>query len=224
MLEFDVHKMFHRKGHRTTVACKGIVELGSVTALYGRSGIGKSTVLRMIAGLEKADTGSIRFGDSVWYSHEKGIVLPAAARKTGFVFQDYNLFPNMTVERNMKYASPNGKLTAEIQQLLEQLNLQQLAQKYPAELSGGQRQRVAVIRALCQQPQLLLMDEPFSALDDDAIGELIHALAYIRKTTNMTILLVSHRKDVLFEMTDSVVHMTEEGSVQGSTEELKMRN
>lgn len=174
----------------------------------------------MIAGLEKADNGIIRFGDSVWFSNEKGIVLPVAARKTGFVFQDYNLFPNMTVERNLKYASSNGELSAEIQQLMEQLNLQQLAQKHPSGLSGGQRQRIAVVRALCQQPQLLLLDEPFSALDDEAISELIDALEYIRKTTQMTILLVSHRKDVLFEMTDSVIHMTGEGSVQGTAEAL----
>lgn len=174
----------------------------------------------MIAGLETPDKGVIRFGDTTWYSSEQKINLPIAQRNIGFVFQDYNLFPNMTVEKNLRYASENGQISTQISQILENLSLTQLLHYKPDQLSGGQRQRIAIVRALCQQTDLLLLDEPFSALDDESIEELIQEIAFIRQHLEMSILLVSHRKDVLFEITDSVVHLTGTRSVQGTAEEL----
>lgn len=220
MLEFDVHKTFHTRKQAVDISCCGMVEDHAVVALYGRSGIGKSSVLRMIAGLETPDKGLIRFGDTTWFSSEQQIHLSIAQRNIGFVFQDYNLFPNMTVEKNLQYASEKGQISAQIKQIIDNLSLTQLLHYKPDQLSGGQRQRIAIVRALCQQTDLLLLDEPFSALDDESIEELIQEIAYIRQQLNMSILLVSHRKDVLFEITDSIVHMTGTHSVQGTAKEL----
>lgn len=220
MLEFEVHKIFRTRKNAIEITCQGKVEHNTITALYGRSGIGKSSVLRMIAGLEKPDKGLIRFGGNTWFSSDEKIHLPIRQRNIGFVFQDYNLFPNMTVEKNLQYASINSKIPEQIMQILRNLSLTNFLHYKPDHLSGGQRQRIAIIRALCQQTDLLLLDEPFSALDDESIAELISEITLIREQLNLSILLVSHRKDVLFEMTDSVIHMTGEGSVQGTAEAL----
>lgn len=200
--------------------CKGTFELGVTSAIYGKSGVGKSTVLRMIAGLEKADKGIIQFNDTFWFDESKKINLPIADRNIGFVFQDFNLFPNMTVEGNLKYAS--GKtISDQIIHLLEVTGLKHLLNSYPKELSGGERQRVSIVRALCQNPELLLLDEPFSALDDEAIGDLIREIKTIQAEIGTTVIVISHRKDVIFEMAASVIHMKGDGSVvQGKPAEL----
>lgn len=213
MLNIDLHKTFKTKQRTTLVKCSATFELGTTSAIYGRSGIGKSTILRMIAGLEHADKGTIVFNNEVWYDHSKKINLSITARKTGFVFQDYNLFPNMTVEGNLNYASING-ISSQIKHLLEVTDLTKILKSYPRELSGGERQRVSIVRALCQSPRLLLLDEPFSALDDASIGDLIRELRVVQKETSTTILMVSHRKDVIFEMSDSVVHLKDDGGIE----------
>lgn len=224
MLEFDLHKTFKSKRREVQISCTASVKPGITTALYGKSGVGKSSVLRMIAGLETPDSGSIVFNDVTWFSSEKKIMTPVGKRKMGFVFQDYNLFPNMTVERNLTYASEEAKITPTILQLLETLQLKSLLSSYPSQLSGGQRQRIAIIRALCQQPELLLLDEPFSALDDDSIRELITEINYIQQNLQMMIIVVSHRKDVIFEMAKEVVHMKGTETIQGTTENTLSRS
>ena len=203
------------------VSCRADFELGKTSAIYGRSGVGKSTILRIIAGLDEADNGKIRYKDEVWYDQTKKINLSLAARKVGFVFQDYNLFPNMTVEGNLKYASITNKISDQTRQLLEVTDLIKLFQAYPRELSGGERQRVSIVRALCQKPRILLLDEPFSALDDASIGDLIRELRVVQEEAGATILIVSHRKDVIFEMADSVVHLKDDGMIaQGKPMDL----
>ncbi|MDH4471259.1 MAG: ATP-binding cassette domain-containing protein [Fluviicola sp.] len=224
MLEFSIHKTFKTKRREVNISCSATIQQGITTALYGKSGVGKSSVLRMIAGLETPDSGSIVFNDIIWFSSEKKIMVPAGKRKMGFVFQDYNLFPNMTIERNLTYASEDGKIASNILQLLETLQLKSLLSSYPSQLSGGQRQRIAIIRALCQQPELLLLDEPFSALDDDSIRELITEINYIQQNLQMMIIVVSHRKDVIFEMAKEVVHMKGTETVQGTTENTLSRS
>lgn len=213
MLNIDLHKNYNTKQRQTFISCKANFQAGKTTAIYGKSGVGKSTILRIIAGLEEADKGFIVFNEEVWYNHTQKINVNMAVRKVGFVFQDYNLFPTMSVEGNLKYASLNNTITEQIYHLLELTNLSKLLKSYPNELSGGERQRVSILRALCQKSPLLLLDEPFSALDDTSIGEIMHALANIQKETGVTVLMVSHRKDVIFEMADSVVFMKEDGSV-----------
>ena len=192
----------------TEIHCEAEFDLGVTSAIYGKSGVGKSTVLRMIAGLEKADAGLIQFQDEVWFDDSKKTNRPIAARNIGFVFQDFNLFPNMTVEGNLKYASVSGKkISKETMHLMEVTELTKLLKSYPRELSGGEKQRVSIVRALCQNPKFLLLDEPFSALDDESIGDLMYEIKVIQKEIGTTIIVVSHRKDVILEMADSVVHM-----------------
>jgi molybdate transport system ATP-binding protein len=221
LLSIDLNKTFKTKQRNTVVSCRADFELGKTSAIYGRSGVGKSTILRIIAGLDEADNGKIRYKDEVWYDQTKKINLSLAARKVGFVFQDYNLFPNMTVEGNLKYASITNKISDQTRQLLEVTDLIKLFQAYPRELSGGERQRVSIVRALCQKPRILLLDEPFSALDDASIGDLIRELRVVQEEAGATILMVSHRKDVIFEMADSVVHLKDDGMIaQGKPMDL----
>ena len=224
MLNIDLYKTFKTKQRNTVVSCRADFELGKTSAIYGRSGVGKSTILRIIAGLDEADKGKIMYKDEVWYDQTKKINLSLAARKIGFVFQDYNLFPNMTVEGNLKYASITNQISDQTRHLLEVTDLIKLFQAYPRELSGGERQRVSIVRALCQKPQILLLDEPFSALDDASIGDLIRELRVVQEEAGATILMVSHRKDVIFEMADSVVHLKDDGTIQqGHPSELLTR-
>ncbi len=216
--------MYKTKQRKVEVSCKANFQLGKTSAIYGRSGVGKSTILRIIAGLEQADQGFIAFNEEIWFDHTKKINLSLIARNIGFVFQDYNLFPNMTVERNLQYASVNNLLTDQTKNLLQVTDLMHLLKSYPKELSGGQRQRVSIVRALCQSPRLLLLDEPFSALDDSSIGDLIRELRVVQEETSTTIIMVSHRKDVIFEMSDAVVHLKEDGGIeQGRPTDLLQR-
>lgn len=194
------------------------------TALYGKSGIGKSTLLRVVAGLDRADSGVIHFGEDIWFSDKRKINLPIAKRRIGFVFQDFNLFPNMTVGKNLRYASESGDIPQQIIRLLNLMGLDNLSESYPDELSGGQRQRIAILRALCQAPDLLLLDEPFSALDDDAIELLIDEIKLVQSELGTTIVVVSHRKDTIFSMADHVIHLKENGeSLIGTPQEVLMK-
>ncbi|NOQ72320.1 MAG: ATP-binding cassette domain-containing protein [Crocinitomix sp.] len=222
MLKINLHKTFKTRQRTAEIHCKAQFDLGVTSAIYGKSGIGKSTVLRMIAGLEKADSGLIQFQDEVWFDEAKKTNYPVATRNIGFVFQDFNLFPNMTVEGNLKYASHSGKdISKETKHLMEVMGLNELFKSRPQELSGGERQRVSIVRALCQNPKLLLLDEPFSALDDESIGDLMREIKVIQKEIGTTVLLVSHRKDVILEMADSVVHMQNGQTViQGLPQEI----
>lgn len=223
MLEIEIHKSFKSRSRDTRVYCKAAIKKGITTAIYGKSGVGKSTVLRMIAGLENPNKGQITYMDEVWFDDSKKINRPIGQRNIGFVFQDFNLFPNMTVEGNLKYAS-GKKIDEAIYKLLEATGLEKLLKSYPAALSGGEKQRVSIIRALCQNPDLLLLDEPFSALDDESIGQLIEEIRIIQEQTGTTVLVISHRKDVIIEMAQEVVHMKGPDSVvQGIPSEILTR-
>lgn len=225
MLKVDIHKEYKSKRRRVRIDCSFSIKPSVTTALYGKSGIGKSSVLRMIAGLEAPEEGNILFNNVEWFSSVDKINIPIAKRSLGFVFQDYNLFPNMTVEKNLKYASSNGIIPKRIGAILSTVGLSSLMNTFPDELSGGQRQRIALLRALCQEPDLLLLDEPFSALDDESIAELIKEIKLIQEKLNTTIIVVSHRKDIIFKMADDVVHLKPNGKIiQGKPEDILKRD
>ncbi|NTW48787.1 MAG: ATP-binding cassette domain-containing protein, partial [Chlorobiales bacterium] len=128
------------------------VDKNEFLCLFGKSGSGKTTILRSLAGLETPDKGTIKVGNDVWFDSEKKINLPVQRRRIGFVFQNYSLFPNMTVAENLGYAM-DKKDKAKISDLLETVELTELKDRYPATLSGGQQQRVAVARALARDPE-----------------------------------------------------------------------
>ncbi len=180
------------------------VPAGSLVALLGPSGSGKTTLLRILAGLELADEGQ------VFYEQENVTLRPARERNLGFVFQHYALFRHMSVFENIAFAlrvrrRPNAEVHERVKELLHLIRLEGLEHRKPSELSGGQRQRVALARALAAQPRVLLLDEPFGALDAQVRQELRQWLRGLHKAVGVTTILVTHDQEEAFEVADQVV-------------------
>jgi len=165
---------------------------GEFLTLFGTSGAGKTTLLRLIAGLEIPDSGTIEVDGEVWFDSAKKINLPPQKRSVGFVFQDYALFPTMSVRENLLFAAETAEQRRGVDELIELVELSQLSNRRPATLSGGQKQRVALARALVRHPKILLLDEPLSALDPSMRTKLQDELSLIHARLGVTTLLVSH--------------------------------
>ncbi|HIE35398.1 MAG TPA: ATP-binding cassette domain-containing protein [Campylobacterales bacterium] len=166
-------------------------------ALFGESGAGKTTFLRILSGLETPDEGRIVVDDKIWFDSKRGINLAIQKREIGFVFQEYALFPNMSVFENLLFAKKD-KIRANF--LLRLIELEDLKDRYPHQLSGGQKQRVALIRALMRSPKILLLDEPLSALDPNMRRKLQDELIKIHQQFNITTILVSHEISEIFRL------------------------
>ena len=184
---------------------------GETLALVGPSGSGKSTILRCIAGLHRAREGRIVCGADTWFDTAAGIDRTPQARSTGLVFQSYALFPHLTALRNVTAAMSHRPATERDRrgrELLHRVHLEGLEARRPAELSGGQQQRVAVARALARDPQVLLLDEPFSAVDQVTRQKLYRELAELRRTLALPIVLVTHDLDEASMLADrmSILH------------------
>src|SRR6202012_3579279 len=183
---------------------------GAFVALLGPSGSGKTTLLRILGGLEQADQGTIRFADMNWLD------MPARERKAGFVFQHYALFRHMTVAKNIAFGlevRPRAQrprradIKARVHELLSMMQLDGLGDRYPSQLSGGQRQRVALARALAIEPRMLLLDEPFGALDAKVRKELRIWLRHIHEKAGVTTIFVTHDQEEAFAVADLVAIM-----------------
>jgi sulfate transport system ATP-binding protein len=182
------------------------VDGGSLTALLGPSGSGKSTLLRIVAGLEWPDTGEIRLAG------EDATELTPQKRGVGFVFQHYAAFKHMTVRQNIAFGlavrkRPKDEIRARVSELLELVQLTGFGDRYPAQLSGGQRQRMALARALAPEPKVLLLDEPFGALDARVRAELRVWLRRLHEETHTTTVFVTHDQEEAMEVADKVVVM-----------------
>jgi sulfate/thiosulfate transport system ATP-binding protein len=182
------------------------VPTGSLVALLGPSGSGKSTLLRCIAGLERPDTGSIRISDQEMTGRRP------QDRGVGFVFQHYAAFKHMTVEKNVAFGleirkAPRAEVRERVSELLRLVQLEGLAKRYPAQLSGGQRQRMGLARALAVDPKVLLLDEPFGALDARVRKELRAWLRRLHDETHTTTVIVTHDQEEAMEVADEVVVM-----------------
>lgn len=181
-----------------------------VTALFGRSGSGKTSVMRIIAGLTKPDEGRIELDGTVLADRQKRIFTPAHKRRFGYVFQEARLFPHLSVEQNLHYGrwfSGAGNDAAATSHVIEMLGIGALLQRRPEKLSGGEKQRVAIGRALLSSPRLLLMDEPLAALDEARKAEIIPYLERLRDETTIPILYVSHSVSEVSRLADQVVVM-----------------
>ena len=195
------------------------LEVGSETvALVGPSGAGKTSVLRAVAGLLRPERGMVSFGEETWFDRERGIDVPPERRRVGLVFQEYALFPHLDVRRNVAFGARDHEVVPD---LLERLRIAHLARALPTELSGGERQRVALARALARAPDVLLLDEPLSALDAHTRhavrGELHELLAALRMPT----LLVTHDFEDAATLADRVGVLVEGRVLQlGSPQEL----
>jgi molybdate transport system ATP-binding protein len=212
MLTVDVARQF--KSHDGVRHFHFTFELaeGEVLGLTGVSGAGKTTLLRLIAGLTQPASGKIVMNGEVWFDSAAGIQLPPQKRKIGFVFQEYALFPNMTVRENIAYASGAGQGSPTVDELLDLMGLADLHSRKPDALSGGQRQRVAVARALASKPALLLMDEPLSALDSATRTRLQDDLFRIHDKFKIGILLVTHDVAEMFKLCRRVA-IVENGAI-----------
>jgi len=196
------------------------IKSGSLVALLGPSGSGKSTLLRLIAGLETPDTGKI------WLTGEDATYRSVQDRHIGFVFQHYALFKHMTVRKNIAYAleirkTPAATVKARVQELLELVQLNGFGDRYPSQLSGGQRQRVALARSLAVAPKVLLLDEPFGALDAKVRKDLRAWLRRLHDEVHVTTVFVTHDQEEAMEVADEIVIMNK-GKVEqiGSPAEI----
>ena len=174
---------------------------GERFALLGASGCGKTMTLKCIAGIEKPDRGRIVLGDRVLFDSEKRINLPARDRRVGYLFQNYALFPNMTVRRNI---TCTAKDKAYAESLIGRFCLTEVAEHYPAELSGGQSQRTALARMLSIRPQLILLDEPFSALDNYMRTRMEHEILDILEEFDGPSILVTHDRNEAYRLADRI--------------------
>lgn len=191
--------------------------LSGTTALFGPSGGGKSTLLRIIAGLETRATGRVAFGGEVWADSAAGIFLPAHRRPVGIVFQDGRLFPHLTVARNLRYADRRSRHRGgaiDLKTVVERLSLAPLLDRRPGTLSGGERQRVALGRTLLTRPSLLLLDEPLSALDRGRKAEILPYLRDLPGQFGIPTLYVSHAIEEIVQLAETVIVLAE-GRVRG---------
>lgn len=183
-----------------------------VTALYGHSGSGKTTCLRCIAGLERAEHGFIQINDEVWQDSDNGIFVPPHKRALGYVFQEASLFPHLSVLANLQFGLKRiakSQRRVDMAQATELLGIGHLLERHPQHLSGGERQRVGIARALLTSPKLLLMDEPLAALDSQRKNEILPYLQRLHDKLDIPVLYVSHAQDEVARLADHLVLLSD---------------
>lgn len=218
MLKVDICKIFKNKHNDFKLQAKFEIQQGEFLAIFGKSGSGKTTLLRVIAGFEKA-LGFCEFNNEIFFNQKQ--FLSIQKRNIGFLFQDYALFENMNVEQNLLFAKNDQKFANE---LLKLLNLNSHRKNHILELSGGQKQRVALARALMRKPKLLLLDEPFSALDNEIKLNLHDYLLNIHKIYNITTILITHDVSEAYKLANKVI-ILDQGQIikQGNPSEVFLK-
>jgi molybdate transport system ATP-binding protein len=203
MIKIDINKTLHGSSGNMPLDVKIKINKGDFIALTGVSGSGKTTLLRIIAGLEKIDTGSITVNETVWIdTKDNKKFTPVQKRGIGYLFQDYALFPNMNVIQNLLFAKKDKTFAYK---LLDMVNLKELEHRMPNTLSGGQKQRIALCRALMNRPQLLLLDEPLSALDLQMRKKLQEDIKKFHDEFDMTTIMVSHDPSEIYKLSSRVI-------------------
>lgn len=183
-----------------------------ITVLFGHSGSGKTTLLRCIAGLLQAPKGFLKVNGSIWQDNESGVFIPTHKRSLGYVFQEANLFPHLSITDNLQFGLKRiGKpsSTTDLEQIVDLLGIRHLLNRFPDNLSGGERQRVAIARALALSPDVLLMDEPLASLDFKHKREIMPYLQKLHQQTNIPILYVTHSRHEIEHLADYVVILNE---------------
>ncbi len=226
MFEFALEKKLWSATGEMTLRVNQQLEPGSFLTVYGKSGAGKTSLLRILAGLMQPEAGRICVQQTLWLDVARSVNLAPKDRQVGFLFQDYALFPNMTVQENLRFALPKQRQMKEwrshlIPDLIEIMELGELRHRKPATLSGGQQQRVALARALVQQPKLLMLDEPLSALDDEMRLRLQQYILQVHREFGLTTILVSHDLAEIWRLSDQV-WVLEQGKIirQGTAAEV----
>lgn len=205
MIQFNAYKMLQTADGELPLDVSLNVEKGQFVAIYGNSGAGKTTILRILAGLTHAENVYIKVGNEVWDNSQKKYHLSVQKRSIGFVFQDFALFPNLTVRENLEFALSKNDSTEIVSELINLMELQSLQNSKPHQLSGGQKQRIALARAIVRKPEILLLDEPLSALDDEMRFKLQDYILKIHQKYQLTTLMITHSIAEIFKLSDKVV-------------------
>lgn len=212
-LDLDLRKTLN-SGRRTFTLQVRLQSNSQRIVIVGPSGSGKSLTLKAIAGLLRPDAGYIRLDGRVLFDAAAGVHLPPQQREVAYVFQDYALFPHLTVRQNIAFSLAPGWLNPRprhrddtVEYWLDAFRLRALADQFPSELSGGQRQRTALARALMNEPKALLLDEPFSALDKGLRQRLREDLAQLQRELKIPMLMITHDDDDVRLLADEVVHL-----------------
>jgi molybdate transport system ATP-binding protein len=204
VIHIDIEKMMLTANGKMNLAVKTEIKTGELVALFGSSGAGKTTLLRILAGLANPDKGIVKFGPTVWFDSTKRINIAPQNRNISLMFQDYALFPNMTIEENILFAQTE-KNPKTARELLAIFGLLELRKRKPNGLSGGQKQRVALARALSRKPHLLLLDEPLSALDAEMRTTLQNEIYQAHQLLGATTIMVSHDLNEVFRLASQVL-------------------
>ena len=207
MIEISLQKLLKSSAGQMNLNVQIKLEEGKLITIYGKSGAGKSTLLMLLAGLMDPEKGYVKVGGEIWTDTDRKIVLAPQKRKIGFVFQEYALFPNMTVRENLLFAQEKGQPSSIVDQLVEIIDLGQLQNREPNTLSGGQKQRVALARALVRKPRLLLLDEPLSALDHEMRLRLQSYILKAHREFGLTTLLISHDVSEIIRLSDFMIEL-----------------
>ncbi len=197
MLTVKIKKSFVKKGFREFSLDIDFSANAGITVLAGASGAGKTTTLRLIAGILTPDEGIIKLGSDVFFDSENKINLPIQKRRVGFVFQDYALFPHLTAQQNIAYGAKNGDKNAKLEKAREMLSLfhiEHLKNRIPAEMSGGEQQRTALARALASEPKIVLLDEPLSAVDVETRAKLLDEIELAQSRAKIPFIYVTHNE------------------------------
>ncbi|NME71868.1 ATP-binding cassette domain-containing protein [Flammeovirga aprica] len=208
MISINLHKRIG--GNKTESHFQLSFQSEDIIGITGPSGKGKTTFLKVIAGLVHCEKGEINFHDAVWLDQSSNIFLPPQKRNVGFIFQDYALFPNMTVIQNILFAKTDAFGEKELNKLIECFEIKPLLNQKVNTLSGGQKQRVAISRALVQLPNILLMDEPFSALDFRVKQKVIDYIKVYHQTFKIPLLINTHQIHELSVLTDKIYELNAE--------------
>ncbi len=212
MLKIDVQKNLSAFQIATKFEC----ESSGVTALFGRSGSGKTSIVNMLAGLVTPERGKVVIKDRVLFDSDSGIDIPPQQRRLGYVFQEDRLFPHLNVRKNLLYGWKRAPRTArriQLEHVVEMLGIERLLERHPAKLSGGEKQRVALGRALLANPSLLLMDEPLAALDQARKEDVLPFIERLRDEFDVPIVYVSHSMEEIVRLADTMV-LISDGQVE----------
>jgi molybdate transport system ATP-binding protein len=208
MIQLAFSKKLHSINGPMILDISATIGAGTFVSVYGKSGAGKTTLLKILAGISNPDGGLIKVNSELWFHKDKCINTNPQKRNIGFVFQDYALFPNMTVEENLKFVLSNKNEKKTVSDLVELLGLGGLKLRYPYTLSGGQQQRVAIARALVRKPSLLLLDEPLSSLDHETRYQLQEEIVKLHRHYKLTTLMVSHDLSEIYRLSDQVIELS----------------
>lgn|SRR5680860_987625 len=220
MIKFYAYKNLQTSEGKLPMDVSFQLKKGDFLSIYGHSGAGKTTILRILAGLTGSEKSLIEIENEMWDNSNKKIHLSVQKRAIGFVFQDFALFPNLTVKENLTFALQKGDNKAIVDELLELMEIQGLQNSKPQNLSGGQKQRIALARAIVRKPKILLLDEPLSALDDEMRFKLQDYILKIHRYYQLTTILVSHHLPEIFKLSDQVI-VLEKGKIK-SREHLQV--